>query len=115
MLNTTDFNGEVRTNLDLTLSTLGIQMGYQFVFWDKVALDFVLMGPGLTRYKFDVGLNTTLTAEQNALFFQRLNDYLAGKIPGYNLVINEGEFMKNGNFKTTSFGFRYMINLGFRF
>lgn len=115
MLNTADFNGEVKTELGLNLNSVGVQMGYQFILWDRLALDFILMGPGLTSYKFDVDLNTTLSPQDQELFFQRLNDYLASKIPGYDLLIKEGEFIKNGSFKTTSFGFRYMVNIGFRF
>lgn len=115
MLNTVDYNGEVKTELGMTLASIGVELGYQFVLWDRLALDFVMMGPSLTSYKFDVDVNNNLSPEDKELFFQRVNDYLSGKIPGYNLVVKEGEFLKNGSFKTTSFGFRYMINIGYRF
>lgn len=48
-------------------------------------------------------------------FFEALNGALKDKFPGYSAVINEGEFKTNGAASTTTFGFRYMIMLGFRF
>ncbi len=115
ILNTTSFQGNVNTKLALNINTFGAEMGYQFVLWKRLAIDFVLLGPGVGVYSIRATLNTTLDAEQKELFFQRLNDYLGNKIPGYNSVIDEGEFKRNGSVKTTTFGFRYMVNLGYRF
>jgi hypothetical protein len=47
--------------------------------------------------------------------FQKINDALASKIPGYDLVLSPGTFEKTGSMKTTSLGFRYVIMLGIRF
>ncbi len=105
----------ITTELALSANTMGIEMGYQFVFWKKLALDFVLIGPGVGFYKFNAALNTSLTGADKELFFQKLNEYLAQKIPGYSHTINEGEFKKSGSTNTTGLGFRYMINIGFRF
>lgn len=115
LLNTSSFQGNVNTNLALNINTIGAQLGYQFILWKRVSIDLVLLGPGLGIYKIKAGINTTLNAEQKELFFTRLNEYLKDKIPGYNLVIDEGEFKRNGSVKTTTFGFRYMVNIGFRF
>lgn len=115
VLNSEDFDGNVNTNLKLSFHTVGAELGYQFVLWKRVALDFVLLGPGIANYKIKAGLNTTLSPDEASLFFDQLNEYLSDKIPGYNLVINEGEFQKSGSVKTTTAGFRYMINIGFRF
>jgi hypothetical protein len=46
---------------------------------------------------------------------QELNQFLADKIPGYDQVIEPGEFERKGSFNTTTAGFRYMIHLGYRF
>lgn len=115
VLNTEDFNGNVNTDLKLSFHTVGAELGYQFVLWKRVSLDFVLFGPGLGFYNLKAGLSTTLSPDEETLFFEKLNGYLADKIPGYNLAIEEGEFQKTGSVKTTTAGFRYMINIGFRF
>lgn len=115
LLDTEDFNGNVNTDLALSFHTVGAELGYQFVFWKRMAVDFVLLGPGVSVYNLKASLSNTLSPDEQSLFFDKLNGYLQDKIPGYNMVIDEGEFQKNGSVKTTSLGFRYMINVGFRF
>lgn len=114
-LKSNTFEGNVNTDLKLTINTVGFEFGYQFVFWKRLALDLILIGPGIASYQVKTTINTSLSADDEALFFDKLNEYLQDKIPGYNLVIKEGEFKRSGNTNTTSFGFRYMVNIGFRF
>lgn len=90
-------------------------MGYQFVFWDRIALDLVLIGPGIANYNAKVGLDTTMSEEDEALFFEAINEYLTDKFPAFNQVIEPGELEKRGSFNTTTAGFRYLIHLGYRF
>lgn len=115
ILNTDSFDGEVITDLTLNIHTIGGQFGYQFVFWRRLAVDLVLFGPGVGFYGFKANLDTTLEPDDESLFFQKLNEALADKFPGYDLVIESGEFEKKGSAKTTTLGFRYMIHIGFRF
>jgi len=107
----------VKLNADFSLSvaTLGFQLGYQFIFWDRVTLDMILFGPGISSYKAKVNLSTNLDPNQESEFFTKLNDKLQEKIPGYSLVIKPGSFEKSGSVNTTSFGYRYIVMLGFRF
>jgi len=114
-LNTSDFRGDVNTKLGLGIHTIGAQLGYQFVFWDRVALDMILFGPGIGFYRVKGDINTNLSAEDESLLFEQINDFLGDKIPGYNLVIDEGEFKRTGNVNTSNLGYRFMINIGFRF
>lgn len=109
------YQGQVNTDLTFNIHTIGFQLGYQFIFWDRVALDLVLIGPGIANYSAKVGLDTSLSPEDEALFFGALNDFLADKIPGFDQVIEPGEFERKGSFNTTTAGFRYMIHLGYRF
>jgi len=113
--NTGQFIGQFDADLKLGITTVGFQLGYQFVFWDRLSLDMVLFGPGISAYKIKTSLSTTLDAELESELFQKINDGLAERIPGYSLVINPGEFEKTGSFNTTSAGYRYIIMLGFRF
>jgi hypothetical protein len=114
-LNTDAFQGDVITDFKLNIHSVGCELGYQFVLWKRVALDFILMGPGLANYSLKTTLNTTLNVDDQAELFQKINDALTAKFPGYSYVIKDQEFKKSGSTSTTSFGFRYMIHLGFRF
>ncbi len=109
------FNGDVLTDLKLNIHTIGFELGYQFVFWDKLAVDMILIGPGFGSYGLNTVLNTTLSPDQESEFFERLNNYLENHIPGYEWVIKPGEFKKNGSYNTWDLGYRYSIRIGYRF
>lgn len=118
--NSWDFNGEsyqgeVSSDLTFNIQTVGFQLGYQFIFWDRVALDLVLIGPGIANYSAKVGLDTSMSDEDEALFFDAINGFLSDKFPAYDQVIEPGEFQRKGSFNTTTAGFRYLIHLGYRF
>jgi hypothetical protein len=106
---------EVYTTLKLNIHTIGAELGYQFVFWDRVALDLILLGPGFGFYGVKTKLGTTLDPEKESEFFDKLNQILADKIPGYEKVIEPGDFSKSGTYNTQSVGFRYLIRIGYRF
>jgi hypothetical protein len=114
-LNTDTFQGEVNTDFDFSVTTLGGELGYQFVMWKRVSLDFVLIGPGLASYKLKTKLNTTLNADDESALYEKINDALAERFPGYTFVLDDIDFKHSGSSNTTSFGYRYVINLGFRF
>ena len=114
-VNTPSFTGDVNADFTFNITSVGFQMGYQFVFWNRVSLDMLLFGPGLAGYKIKTNLDTTFDPDQESELFQKINDALAEKIPGYDLVLHPGSFEKTGSFKTTSLGFRYVIMLGIRF
>ncbi|MFI5218227.1 MAG: hypothetical protein ACHQNT_01975 [Bacteroidia bacterium] len=114
-LDNSTYVGDVTTTIQITMNTVGAELGYQFILWKRMTIDLILIGPGMAGYKIEASLNTTLNPEDEAELFQKINDALADKIPGYSLVINEGEFKTNGISNSTNIGFRYMVHVGFRF
>jgi hypothetical protein len=106
---------EVYTELKLNIHTIGAELGYQFIFWDRVALDLILIGPGYGFYGVKAKVGTTLSQEDESIFFDKINEILADKIPGYDRVIDAGEFARKGTYNTKTIGFRYVIRLGYRF
>lgn len=106
---------EVYTDLTLNIHTIGAELGYQFIFWDRVALDLILMGPGFGFYGLKAEVGTNLDADKESELFDKLNEILSDKIPGYDKVIEAGEFSKKGTYNVESVGFRYLIRVGYRF
>jgi hypothetical protein len=109
------FNGTVDSDLSLGIHTIGIEMGYQFIFWKRLSVDMILAGPGIAAYNLKASLSSNLSDADKQKLYEKLNEALAEKFPGYSAVIKEGDFQKTGTAKTTSFGFRYIIQVGFRF
>lgn len=114
-LSSDDFDGRVDTDLKFSINTIGVQMGYQFIISERFALDFIMIGPGLSNYNFELKADTDLSQEDQELLYQKINDFLAEKIPGYDLVIDGDGLKKTGSVNTTTFGYRFMINIGYRF
>jgi hypothetical protein len=113
--NTASFTGQLNADLKFSVATLGFQLGYQFVFWDRLSLDLILFGPGLSNYKVKAELDTSLSPDQESELFTKINDKLQEKIPGYSLALKPGSFEKSGSVNTTSAGYRYIVMIGFRF
>lgn len=112
---TSAFSGDITTDLDLNLLTIGGQMGYQFLFGKHWAVDMVMFGPGLGFYNFNAKLNTTLAKEQQSFLFRTLSDFVGQYIPAYAKLNNEGEIETSGNSRSIGWGYRYVIHLGYRF
>lgn len=105
----------IESKTSLSTHTVGFELGYQFILWKRISLDMILAGPGVSTYNLKASLGGNLSGEDREKFFEKLNDALAEKFPGYNKIIDEGEFQKKGSANTTSIGFRYMIMVGYRF
>ncbi|QBN17687.1 hypothetical protein [Flavobacterium nackdongense] len=108
---------EFNSDLSLKIQQIGFELGYQFVFWKRFSVDLILIGPGIASYKIKATAEGNLTDEERQQFFDKLNQALKDKFPGYSGTVGDGdgEFEKSGYRSTTSFGYRYMINVGYRF
>lgn len=84
-------------------------------WYPSSTVDLILIGPGVSFYKIKAEFNTSLSADDESLFFDRLNELLEDKFPGYNQIITGSGFKETGTMRSTTFGFRYMIMVGFRF
>ncbi len=114
-LSTTGYDGTLYTDLGINIHSAGIELGYQFVFWERLSLDLVLMGPGVALYNFRASISSDLSEEDQTEINEIINDYLSENFPGYDRLFDEGEFERTGSTGTLSMGFRYVVTVGFRF
>ncbi len=114
-IKTSSFTGAVNTNFDFTANLIGLQMGYQFVIWNRLTIDMILIGPGLWFLKVKTGFDTTLSPEDEALLLEKINGFVKEKFPASDLVFTGENFEAKKVAKTSTAGLRYMINIGFRF
>jgi hypothetical protein len=105
----------VNTNGEFTIHTVGLELGYQFIFWKRLALDMVMVGPGVGFYNYKVKFEENIDEAAKEQLRQGLQQLLTQKFPGMNYVFSEKEINGNGALKTTSVGYRYMIHIGFNF
>jgi hypothetical protein len=114
-LNTADFHGTMETNLRLNANLIGAQLGYQFIIKNRISIDMILFGPGTWFYSIKTKTTTSLSEEDEALLYEKLNGFLEEKLPGRDIFLEPGKVNKSGTYHTSSGGLRYMIQLGFRF
>jgi hypothetical protein len=114
-VNTTDFQGSLQTNIRLNANLIGAQLGYQFIIKNRVAIDMILFGPGTWFYSLKSTTSTSLSDEDEALLFEKINGFLEQNLPGSDIFLEPGQMNKSGSYRTSSGGMRYMIQLGFRF
>jgi hypothetical protein len=94
---------------------VGAELGYQFIFWKRLAVDMVLIGPGVGFYNIKAKAEGNLSPEERARLQDAISEIISEKFPGMNYVLSDQEFSGSGTLRTSSVGFRYLIHIGFLF
>jgi hypothetical protein len=115
IMDTQNGSESLNTNLHLKMNMIGGQLGYQFIIKNRLAIDMIVMGPGIWFYNIMTDVTTSLNAEDQEKVLEKINEMLADKLPGHEILINTGDLHKTGSFTTQTAGFRYLLHLGFRF
>jgi hypothetical protein len=105
----------VSTNTNFKVHTFGVELGYQFVLWKRMTLDFVMVGPGLSGYSLKATVQGDLTEEQKQKIRDAIVSVISEKFPGLTAILGEHPLNTSGTFNTTSIGFRYLMHIGFLF
>jgi hypothetical protein len=103
------------TKTDFNVTTVGFQVGYQFIFWKRFALDLLMIGPGVAIYDYKTKIDGMLDEDIKQKIYDALGDLGKDRIPGLSEVIKSGEIEKDGRARTTSFGYRYIVHIGIAF
>lgn len=108
-------NQYANTNSDFTINSFGIEMGYQFILWKRLALDMVLVGPGLGFYNYKATIDSNVDETTKEQLYNALEQLLTQKYPGLNYVFSNHQLNGDGVLKTSNIGYRYIIHVGFNF
>jgi hypothetical protein len=111
---TVDTTGMIKGNF--WSFNLGVELGYQFVFWKRWTLDLVVVGPSISYY----GGKTEITADLDGSQIQQINEELYDKLitrfPGITTLSTSGKtFEETGKLDIFRMGFRYLVQIGFHF
>ena len=103
----------------LRVFNIGVELGYQFVVWDRLTIDFVLFAPSFSKYELDLALSGNIDPAHAAQINQAVLDAIKSHFPAIGSLIDEGSFHASGNLNSASSkwaaGFRYSLMLGYRF
>lgn len=105
----------ITTNMDLKILTIGGEIGYQFVVWKRLAIDLVMIGPGVSYYNLQATIDNTLSLANKEQIQSALKQLLTQRFPGMNYAFADKQFDAHGSIRTWNAGYRYIIHLGFVF
>jgi hypothetical protein len=99
----------------LNVVNLGLNLGYQFIFWKRLSLDLLMLGPAYSFYAGELGISGGLDPALVAEIDKELVEAVEEQFPLLGALLN-GEKLEFIGYKSKwKFGFRYNIQVGFHF
>ena len=94
----------------------GGALGYQFLFWrDRIALDLVLLGPGIGFYKYKGEFSTNLSPVESNEIKEAIKEEIFEKYPGIKGLLDGVDFNLERSNYARNFAYRYVMHIGYRF
>jgi hypothetical protein len=92
----------------------GFQLGYQFVFFERLSLDICFVGPSISWYNFSLQTETSLNLEDSD-FYDEIEEIISENYPVANALLNDFSISGNGRSSKLFLGYRYYFTIGFLF
>jgi len=110
-------SAETRIDTRFNINNIGLELGYQFIIKNRFTVDMVLLGPSYSSYKLDMTFETGFAPPDGELdeTLAALRDILFSKYPWMKTLVDEGKINYKGKTTHWGLGFRYVIQVGFRF
>ena len=93
----------------------GGALGYQFVFWKRLAIDLILIGPAVSYYGGQVNIKGDVDLTDVKEIHEDLYNAIIDKYPQIDGVLIDKTFKANGQVDFLSVGYRYLLQIGFCF
>lgn len=101
-------------NSNIRILNLGFEMGYQFALSNRWNLDLVFAGPSISSYDIKTKLNGNFTFDPSNIQNETLQNIM-NKFPGLKSLFENETVSSSGRLKKWGPGFRYQINIAYRF
>jgi hypothetical protein len=111
----TEVDQAVETDGNVQVLNVGLNLGYQFIFWKRMTLDLMVFGPSLNLTHGDGVVNGQLDQAQIDAIDDEIIDALLDKFPLLSQVFSEDDLVVSGSRSSFGTGFRYSIQVGFHF
>jgi hypothetical protein len=110
-----DIDKEGTMDGKMNFINLGMELGYQFVFWKRMTVDLLLFGPSLSLYNGTFNISGNLDADEIADIEEELVDKLQERFPYLGMIFSTEDLQFTGEKTEFDIGFRYSISVGFHF
>jgi hypothetical protein len=105
----------VTLNSKVNILSAGVALGYQFVLWERMTLDFLVLGPSIANYNVNMALDGDLTVEELDENLQLIIEHIADRVPFLDGLLEDKFADFSGRTNLSTMGFRYSVGIGFRF
>jgi hypothetical protein len=101
----------------ININSIGLELGYQFIIKNRFTIDMILIGPSYAGYNVNMDVVGAVVPPDGELdeTLEALKDILFGKYPWLETLIDEGEVDIKGKKTHWGMGFRYVLQIGYRF
>jgi hypothetical protein len=106
---------KVALSSQLYMYNLGVQLGYQFIIKDRLAIDLFLVGPSFTHYDFRAQFDADSPIDPNSDFYQAFEKLLSTMLPGSEVILDQIDFSTSGRANTNFIAYRYGVQIGYKF
>jgi hypothetical protein len=110
---TVDQKGDITGKLNMV--NLGMELGYQFIFWKRFSLDMLLFGPSLSYLAGSLNIHGNLDEEEIKNLNEEAVQKLLGRFPQLKTLFSDEGLTFTGNRTQFTTFFRYSIQIGFHF
>ncbi len=108
-VNTVSYKG------NFNIYNIGIQIGYQFVIRKKITIDLILVGPSYSQYDLNMNLSFDNPIDTDDPFYQNLYEIIKDSSPALANFLKQEQFEASGRLKFWYYGYRYGLQIGYRF
>jgi hypothetical protein len=110
-------NDEVVVNTNLAFGLLGVEIGYQFMVFDHVTIDFIAVGAGVGKYNFTAKSTSDIQNEDTKKAIEKAREQIKELFPNVSFFQDIANGI-SGTGTTSSFGpglRLLMISVGYNF
>ncbi|MCH6201907.1 hypothetical protein MMU07_20175 [Aquiflexum sp. LQ15W] len=99
----------------MNILSAGVALGYQFVLWDRMTLDFLVLGPSISNYNVGMTLDGDLPPVELDENLQLILEHIVDRLPLIDSLLEDRVAKFDGRTNISTLGFRYSVGIGFRF
>ncbi len=96
---------------DISFLNIGFQLGYQFVFNNRWAMDFVFFGPSVSNYRMNIKLDENFTVDESNEIIQSITE----TVPLLSKLLKDETISANGKTSVWTGGYRFCFQVGYKF
>ncbi len=105
-------SSKITTQIDVF--GMGAQLGYQFVFYNRLSLDICIIGPSIAWYNINMKVAGSINIDDE-IIDEEMVEIIRENYPIFDILFDDFEINERGRISKLSFGYRYYFKVGFLF